>query len=48
MSWPDYALARKYLLEEFVGTPVRRAEREAKAIEDARANASRKALSQRR
>jgi hypothetical protein len=43
MSWQDYALARQYLAEKYVGSRLR----EAKAVEDAKAAASRKALGQR-
>jgi hypothetical protein len=38
MTWQDYALARKYLVETRIGTRIR----EAKAIEDAQAKANRK------
>jgi hypothetical protein len=44
MTWQEYALARQYLVETRIGTRIR----EAKAIEDEQAKASRRALSQRR
>jgi hypothetical protein len=40
MDWFTYALARQYLVEEFIGTKVR----EAKAVEEAQAKAAAKAL----
>lgn len=43
MSWPDYALARQYLVEETIGTRLR----EAKALEDAQAKAALKRTTQR-
>lgn len=44
MTWQEYSLARQYLVETHIGTRIR----EAKAIEDEQARASRKALQQRR
>jgi hypothetical protein len=38
MAWPEYALARQYLVEEFIGSKVR----EAKEIERAQARQSRR------
>ena len=40
MSWEDYALARKVLLEEHIGTRVRQAKRD----EDAAASRARKSV----
>lgn len=44
MDWVEYSAARKALTEEFVGAPVREAQRN----EAAEAKASRKALESRR
>ena len=43
MSWQEYALARQLLVEERIGTRLR----EAQHVEDAKARASRKAMSSR-
>ena len=44
MTWQEYALARKYLVEREIGTRIR----EAKALEDAKAKQARKQLEKRR
>lgn len=43
MTWQEYALARQYLVEHRIGTRLR----EQRAIEDAKAKAAKKALSDR-
>jgi hypothetical protein len=48
MSWQEFALARAYLTEKRIWSPRRAQEREAAALEEAQAKASRKALNQRR
>lgn len=40
MDWPTYALARQYLVEEFIGSRVR----EAQSAEEAQARSSERAL----
>jgi hypothetical protein len=44
MDWPTYALARQYLVEERIGSPLR----EAKALEEQQAKAARQTLESRR
>lgn len=43
MTWQEYALARQFLAEEFIGTRIR----EAKAVEDAQAKRALAKTSQR-
>lgn len=44
MDWPTFALARQFLVEEFIGTKIR----EARAQEDAEARSTARALERRR
>jgi hypothetical protein len=47
MTWPDFALARQLLNEEFVGAPMREYQRSKAAEEEAAAKAVRDALTKR-
>lgn len=48
MSWRDYSLARKFLVETHMWSRIRQAEAEVKAVEDHQFQAAQRALSQRR